>query len=43
LHITFITTISSVHKPKNFHEAQSLGVWQKAMAEELTALKENKT
>jgi hypothetical protein len=43
LHTTFITAISSVHEPKNFHEAQSQSVWQKAMAEELTALEENKT
>ena len=43
LHTTFITAISSVHKPKNFHEAQTQGIWQKAMAEELTALEENKT
>jgi len=35
--------ISSVHEPKNLQEAQSQGIWKKAMAEELTALKENKT
>jgi hypothetical protein len=35
--------ISNVHDPKNFQEAQSQGIWQKAMAEELIALEENKT
>jgi hypothetical protein len=43
LHTAFITAISSVHEPKNFHKAQSQGVWQKAMAKELTTLEENKT
>ena len=43
LHAAFLTTISSVHEPKNFQEAQSQGIWQKAMAEELTTLEENKT
>jgi len=43
LHIAFLTAISSVHDPKNFQEAQSQGIWQKAMAEELIVLEENKT
>lgn len=43
LHIAFLIMISNVHDPKNFQEAQSQGIWQKAMAEELIALEENKT
>lgn len=42
-HTAFLTTISNVSKPKNFQEAKSQVVWQKAMDEELTALAENKT
>ena len=43
LHTAFLTAISSVYEPKNFQEAQSQGIWKKAMAEELAALEENKT
>jgi len=42
-HSAFLTSISNVHEPKNFKEAQSQPVWQQAMHEELKALTENHT
>ena len=43
VHTGFLTAISSTQDPTNFKDAQSQSVWQKAMAEELAALEENKT
>lgn len=43
MHTAFLTAISNDLEPKNFHEAKSQAVWQKAMHEELTALAKNKT
>lgn len=39
----FLTTISNVHDPKTFQEAQTQAVWKQAMEDELTALAENNT
>jgi hypothetical protein len=42
-HSAFLTSISNVHEPKNFKEAQSQPVLQQAMHKELKALTENHT
>ncbi|KAL6324487.1 hypothetical protein AAG906_013299 [Vitis piasezkii] len=44
LHIWLILQrISSVHEPKNFHEANSQPMWRKSMDDELKALEETNT
>ncbi|RVW45971.1 Retrovirus-related Pol polyprotein from transposon TNT 1-94 [Vitis vinifera] len=42
-HLAYLTTISSVHEPKNFHEANSQPMWRKSMDDELKALEETNT
>ncbi|KAL6318011.1 hypothetical protein AAG906_031067 [Vitis piasezkii] len=41
-HLAYLT-ISSVHEPKNFHEANSQPMWRKSMDDELKALEETNT
>lgn len=42
-HLAYLTAISSVHEPKNFHEANSQPMWRKSMDDELKALEETNT
>ncbi|RVX15720.1 Retrovirus-related Pol polyprotein from transposon RE1 [Vitis vinifera] len=42
-YIAAAVTISSVHEPKNFHEANSQPMWRKSMDDELKALEETNT
>ena len=41
--LAYLTAISSVHEPKNFHEANSQPMWRKSMDDELKALEETNT